>query len=53
MAQKDYYKTLGVDKKASYNEIRKAYHKLAVKHHPDHNPDDKTADHVFKEINEA
>lgn len=53
MAQTDYYKTLGVDKKASPDEIKKAYRKLAVKYHPDRNPGDKAAEEKFKEINEA
>ena len=53
MAQTDYYKTLGVDKKASPDEIKKAFRKLAVKYHPDRNPNDKTAEDKFKEINEA
>ena len=53
MAQTDYYKTLGVDKKATPEEIKKAFRKLAVKYHPDRNPNDKTAEDKFKEINEA
>lgn len=53
MAQTDYYKTLGVDKKATPEEIKKAFRKLAVKFHPDRNPSDKTAEDKFKEINEA
>lgn len=53
MEYKDYYKVLGVDKKASQAEIKKAYRKLAVKYHPDKNPDDKAAEEKFKEINEA
>lgn len=53
MAQTDYYKALGVDKKASADEIKKAFRKLAVKYHPDRNPNDKTAEDKFKEINEA
>ena len=44
---------LGVDKKASAADIKKAYRKLAVKYHPDKNPDDKKAEEKFKEINEA
>jgi len=53
MAQTDYYKTLGVDKKATQDEIKKAFRKLAVKYHPDRNPGDKSAEDKFKEINEA
>src|SRR5213080_4981138 len=50
---KDYYKILGVDKKATEKEIRQAYRKLARKYHPDVNPGDKSAEERFKEINEA
>jgi len=50
---KDYYQVLGVPKSASEDEIRKAYKKLAVKTHPDKNPDDPTASDKFKEISEA
>jgi curved DNA-binding protein len=53
MAGNDYYKTLGVEKKASADEIKKAFRKLAVKYHPDRNPGDKEAEDRFKEINEA
>jgi molecular chaperone DnaJ len=49
----DYYKTLGVDKKASADDIKKAYRKLARKYHPDRNPDDKHAEERFKEISQA
>ena len=49
----DYYKTLGVDKKASAEEIKKAYRKLARKYHHDRNPDDKQAESRFKEISQA
>src|SRR5690554_226304 len=50
---KDYYSVLGVDKKASQAEIKKAYRKLALKYHPDKNPGDKAAEERFKEIAEA
>jgi curved DNA-binding protein len=53
MEYKDYYKVLGVDKKATQDEIKKVYRKLAVKHHPDKNPGDKKSEEKFKEINEA
>jgi len=53
MDYKDYYKTLGVDRKASADDIRKAYRKLAMQFHPDKNPGDKKAEDKFKEINEA
>lgn len=53
MAFIDYYKILGVDKSATTAEIKKAYRKLARKHHPDVNPNDKVAEQKFKEINEA
>jgi molecular chaperone DnaJ len=49
----DYYKTLGVDKKASAEDIKKAYRKLARTYHPDRNPDDKHAEERFKEISQA
>src|SRR5579863_7589495 len=50
---KDYYATLGVKKSATPEEIRKAFRKLARKHHPDVNPGDKKAEERFKEISEA
>lgn len=53
MNSKDYYESLGVDKTASADDIKKAYRKLAMKYHPDKNPDDKEAEEKFKEISEA
>jgi curved DNA-binding protein len=53
MEYKDYYKILGVDRKASEQEIKRAYRKLALKYHPDKNPNNKKAEEQFKEINEA
>jgi len=53
MDYKDYYKILGVERKASEDDIKKAYRKLALKYHPDRNPGDKKAEEKFKEINEA
>jgi curved DNA-binding protein len=53
MDVKDYYKILGVEKSATSEQIKKAYRKLAVKYHPDKNPDNKAAEEKFKEINEA
>ncbi|MEG0647323.1 MAG: DnaJ domain-containing protein, partial [Bacteroides sp.] len=53
MAYIDYYQILGVDKKASQDDIKKAYRKLARKHHPDLNPNDPKAKDLFQEINEA
>ncbi len=50
---KDFYKTLGVDKSANADEIKKAYRKLAMKYHPDQNKDNAEAEEKFKEINEA
>ena len=53
MPQKDYYKTLGVDAKASKDDIKKAYRRLAKKYHPDRNKGDAAAEQRFKEISEA
>ena len=51
--KRDYYEVLGVEKSASEEQLKKAYRKLAMKYHPDTNPDDKDAEQKFKEINEA
>jgi curved DNA-binding protein len=50
---RDYYATLGVNKGASADEIKRAFRKLARKYHPDMNPGDKAAEAKFKEVNEA
>ena len=53
MGTRDYYNVLGVEKNAGDDEIKKAYRKLAMKYHPDRNPNKKEAEERFKEINEA
>lgn len=53
MEYKDYYRILGVDKKATQDEIKKAFRALAVKYHPDKNPDNKEAEETFKLANQA
>ena len=53
MAKRDYYDVLGVQKNAGKDEIKKAYRKLAVKYHPDRNPDDADAEEQFKEATDA
>jgi molecular chaperone DnaJ len=53
MAEKDYYKILGVSRSATDNEIKKAYRQLAMQYHPDRNPGNKEAEEKFKEIGQA
>ncbi len=52
-AKKDFYELLGISKSASNDDIKKAYRKLAMKHHPDRNPDDAKSEELFKEAKEA
>src|ERR1044072_9357290 len=53
MAKRDYYEVLGVQRAASDADLKAAFRKAAMQHHPDRNPGDKTSEHRFKEINEA
>ena len=53
MAKRDYYEVLGVEKGATDSEIKKAFRRIAMKYHPDRNPDSKDAEEKFKEAQEA
>ncbi|HRQ56981.1 MAG TPA: molecular chaperone DnaJ [Azoarcus taiwanensis] len=53
MSKRDYYEVLGINRDANADAIKKAYRKLAMKHHPDRNPGDKSAEDKFKELSEA
>ena len=53
MAKQDFYEILGVSRSADADELKRAYRKLAMQYHPDRNPGDQSAEHKFKDINEA
>ena len=53
MAKRDFYEILGVAKGASEEEIKKSYRKLAMKYHPDRNPDNKESEEKFKEVKDS
>lgn len=53
MSKRDYYEVLGVQRNVSESDLKKAYRRLAMKHHPDRNPDDHRAEEMFKEVKEA
>ena len=53
MDKRDYYEILGVERGADSAELKKAYRRIAMKHHPDRNPDNEESEQLFKEANEA
>ena len=53
MSKRDYYEVLGVARDATEADLKKAYRRVAMKHHPDRNPDNKESEELFKEANEA
>ncbi|MBV1931422.1 MAG: DnaJ domain-containing protein, partial [Porticoccaceae bacterium] len=53
MSKRDYYEVLGVSRDADEGEVKKAYRRIAMKHHPDRNPDNPDAEEKFKEASEA